>query len=251
MQLAPLECRVLGVLVEKAQTVQSQYPLTLNALLSGCNQRNNRLPVLSVEEDDVLAALDALRGKGLSREVMLSGSRVAKFKHDARDALGVGTSGLVILAELMLRGPQTVGELRTRASRMHPLESTDVVEAVLEDMAGRDEPLVCRIGPAAGGRADRWMQLLCPDLHPRDETGPAGSGGTGTAAAGGAPAPAPAATAAPPATADPRVAALEGRVAALEAVVGRLAAALGEPADELSPAERTAAPASDRPPHGE
>jgi uncharacterized protein YceH (UPF0502 family) len=229
MQLEPLECRVLGVMIEKAQTVQSQYPLTLNALLSGCNQRNNRQPVLSVEEDDVLHALDHLRGKGLAREVMMSGSRVPKFKHDARDGLSVGTSGLVILAELLLRGPQTVGELRTRASRMHPLESVDVVEAVLSDLAGRDEPMVRRIGPAPGGRADRWVQLLCPDLHPLNEGGAAGA-----AAPASAPAAAGAAAAPHAAPADDgRVDELERRIAALEAVVRRLATSLGEDAGEL------------------
>lgn len=227
MQLEPLECRVLGVMIEKAQTVQSQYPLTLNALLSGCNQRNNRQPVLSLEEDDVLDVLDHLRGKGLAREVMMSGSRVPKFKHDAREGLAVGTSGLVILAELLLRGPQTAGELRTRASRMHPLESVDVVDALLADLAGRDEPMVRRIGPAPGGRADRWVQLLCPTLHSLAEAEPAATGGStarlpATAAAN------------PPAADDGRVAELDRRVAALEAVVRRLAASLGEDAAELT-----------------
>jgi uncharacterized protein YceH (UPF0502 family) len=218
MILDPAECRVLGVLVEKAQTVPGQYPMTLNAMVSGCNQRNNREPVTHLEEDDVLAALDTLRGKGLVREVMLSGSRVAKFKHDARAALEVETPALVVLAELLLRGPQTVGELRTRASRMHPLESTEVVHAVLESMADREAPLVRRIGPAAGGRADRWVQLLCPDLHPLDA--PAASGGSGAsgAAFGGGAA---------------GVERLESRIAALEMVVRRLAAALGEPTPEL------------------
>ena len=212
MILEPAECRVLGVLVEKAQTVPGQYPMTLNAMASGCNQRNNREPLTNLEEDEVLAALDGLRGKGLVLEVMLSGSRVAKFKHDARAALQVETPALVVLAELLLRGPQTVGELRTRASRMHPLESTEVVHAVLDSMADRESPLVRRIGPAPGGRADRWVQLLCPGLHPLDAA-PAGVA-TAPAAAG-------------------RVEQLESRIAALESIVRRLAAAMGEPAMEL------------------
>lgn len=175
MNLTPVECRVLGVLVEKAQTTPQQYPLTLNALVSGCNQRNNREPITGYTEDDVLPALDRLRGRELAREVMLSGSRVAKFRHLAREALDIGTSELVVLTELLLRGPQTVGELRGRASRMHPLESIEVVGSVLEGLAGRDEPLVERIAPAPGSRAERWRQLLCPDLHPVDVAAPSRS----------------------------------------------------------------------------
>jgi uncharacterized protein YceH (UPF0502 family) len=127
LQLTPHECRVLGVLVEKAQTTPQQYPLTLNALVSGCNQKNNREPVLELSEEQVQAALDGLRQKGMAREVMLSGSRVDKFRHVAREALEIDTGELVILSELLLRGPQTIGELRGRAARMHPLETTDVV----------------------------------------------------------------------------------------------------------------------------
>ncbi len=244
--LDPLECRVLGVLVEKAQTVPQQYPMTLNGVLSGCNQRNNRRPVLSADEDDVLAALDRLRGRGLVREVMLSGSRVPKFKHDAREVLGVGTAELVVLAELLLRGPQTVGELRSRASRMHPLESTEVVDAVLESLAGREEPLAKRIGRAPGGRADRWMQLLQPALHPieSDAGGHPPAGDAGEDAGGLAVHAAAMGTAAGSLATAADVAALEARVAGLEAVVRRLATALGEAVPELE------APASP-PPAGE
>lgn len=229
MILEPAECRVLGVLVEKAQTVPGQYPMTLNAMVSGCNQRNNREPVTNLSEDEVLAALDDLRGKGLVREVMLSGSRVPKFKHETRATLGIETPALVVLAELLLRGPQTVGELRTRAGRMHPLESTEVVQAVLESMRDRDPALVRRIGPAPGGRADRWVQTLCPDLHPVDASAapaapPPATAGAASATGGGT---------AGPATAD--LARLEARITALEGLVRRLATALGEPVTELEP----------------
>jgi uncharacterized protein YceH (UPF0502 family) len=166
--LLPVECRVLGVLVEKAQTTPAQYPLTLNALVNGCNQKSNRDPVTSLDEDDVLTALDSLRGKQMVREVLLSGSRVGKFRHNARDALEIDTTSLVVLAELLLRGPQTVGELRGRASRMHPLESISVVDSTLEGMTSREPPLVRRLPSAPGSRAARYMQLLCPDLHPTD-----------------------------------------------------------------------------------
>lgn len=214
--LGPDDSRILGVLVEKAQTVPGQYPITLNGLISGANQRSNRDPVLSLDEDDVLAALDRLRAMGLVREVMLSGSRVAKFKHDARAVLGVGTPELVVLAELMLRGPQTPAELRSRASRMHALESTDVVDAVLEAMAARPEPLVRRAGRTPGGRAERWAQLLCPDLHPIDASATAASAPPAPIAA---PASAPASQPAAPtelASLERRVAELESRLASFE-----------------------------------
>jgi uncharacterized protein YceH (UPF0502 family) len=163
--LTPNECRVLGVLVEKAQTTPAQYPLSVNAIVTGSNQKSNRNPILALTEEDVEDALDGLRAKQLAREVMLSGSRVQKHRHIARETLEVTTSELVVLAELMLRGPQTLGELRGRASRMHPLESIDAVTAILSGLEGRDTPLVEAVPPAPGSRAGRFMQLLCPDLH--------------------------------------------------------------------------------------
>lgn len=168
LRLTANECRVLGVLIEKAQTTPQQYPLTLNGLTLGCNQKNNREPVTNLSEEQVLEALDALRSKGLAREVMLSGSRVEKFRHVAREVLDVDTNQLVLLAELMLRGPQTVGELRGRASRMHPLETTEIVKNILDSLASRPEPLVRELPAAPGDRAPRYAQLLCPDLHPLD-----------------------------------------------------------------------------------
>src|SRR5690606_15772805 len=126
--LTPEECRILGVLVEKAQTTPQQYPMTVNGLISGCNQKNNRDPITNYDEDIILDALDGLRAKSLTRQVDLSGSRVPKYRHIAREALSVDTNQLVVLTELFLRGPQTMGELCGRASRMHPLESLDVVK---------------------------------------------------------------------------------------------------------------------------
>lgn len=168
LQLTRDECRVLGVLVEKAQTTPAQYPLTLNGLVLGCNQKNNREPVTNLSEDAVLTALDGLRAKGLVREAMLSGSRVAKYRHVAREVLTLTTPELVIVAELLMRGPQSVGELRGRASRMHPLESLDAVQAVVDGLASRPEPMVVRLAPGHGSRAVRYAQLLCPNLHPLD-----------------------------------------------------------------------------------
>lgn len=167
-ELTPDECRVLGALVEKALTTPAQYPLTLNALVSACSQKSNRDPVVDYDEDRVLSAVDGLRRKGLVREAMLSGSRVTKYRQIAREALEVATPELVILTELMLRGPQTVGELRSRASRMHAFDSTDAVEAALKTLADHAPPMVQRLAPAPGSRAARWAQTLCPTLHPLD-----------------------------------------------------------------------------------
>jgi uncharacterized protein YceH (UPF0502 family) len=209
--LRPDECRVLGVLVEKALTTPAQYPLTLLALVSGCNQKSNRHPVTNLDEDSVLAALDSLRGKQLVREVLLSGSRVGKFRHNAREAMGVDTSELIILTELLLRGPQTTGELRGRASRMHPLESLDAVDNLLQSLIGREPPLVRRLPPPAGTRAATYAQLVCPDLHPTvaREAATRGTGGT-------------AMTEAPSQTLTARVDSLEIEVAQLKQTVERL-----------------------------
>ena len=166
IELTADECRVLGVLVEKALTTPAQYPLTLNALTSGCNQKNNRYPIVSFDENRVQSALDHLRGKQMVVEVHLSSSRVVKYKQEIRAALNLQTPQVVILTELMLRGPQTTGEIRGRASRMHRIESIEVVQNVLDDLARRDPPLVHRFPPAPGSRAEQYAQLLCPDAHP-------------------------------------------------------------------------------------
>ena len=158
--LDAVEIRVLGTLVEKAHTVASQYPMTLNAIVAGASQRSNRDPVEEHDESAVLDALDRLRAKGFVHEVNLAGSRVPKYRHVAREALEVSTGELVVLAELLLRGPQTVGELRGRASRMHPLESTEVVANLLRSLRERDRPLVERLPPAPGTRAERFRQRL-------------------------------------------------------------------------------------------
>lgn len=164
--LTPVECRVVGVLVEKALTTPAQYPLTLNAIVSGANQRNNREPILELGEEDVLDALDTLRGIGLVREVSMTGSRVPKYRHDLRESLSLSLAELVVLTELLLRGPQTAAELRQRAGRMHPLETVEVVSTVLAALAERSPALVRAVASGPGSRAERFAQCLCPDLHP-------------------------------------------------------------------------------------
>jgi uncharacterized protein len=161
------ECRALGVLIEKAMTTPENYPLSLNALTAGCNQKNNRDPVMNLEEDRVFEAAEGLRGQGVAVRVDQAGSRVHKYKHALGEKLNLRGAELAILAELMLRGPQTLGEIRGRASRMQALESLEVVKGHLDALAARAEPLV-RLIP--GGRTDRYGQLLCPDAHSIEES---------------------------------------------------------------------------------
>ena len=142
VQLTPDECRVVGVLVEKAHTVASQYPMSLNAIVVGCNQKSNRHPVMTIDEDRVVKALESLREKKMVLFADTAGSRVMKYRHNCREAMGIGTSELVILAELMLRGPQTAGEIRNRAGRMHKLGALDELQNLLKYMSELDEPLV-------------------------------------------------------------------------------------------------------------
>ena len=169
MSLSPDECRVLGTLIEKALTTPGQYPLSLNSLVTGVNQKSNREPVVEIDEDRALRAIDGLRAKGLVRDVTFTGSRVEKYRHTAGESLELRPPESALLAELLLRGPQTVGELRGRASRMQPFESLEAVEGSLATLATRAEPLsplVRELPPLPGSRAPRWMQLLCETLHP-------------------------------------------------------------------------------------
>jgi uncharacterized protein YceH (UPF0502 family) len=218
VQLTSDECRVLGVLVEKAHTVVSQYPMSLNSIVVGCNQKSNRHPVMAIDEDRVVRALEGLRDKHLVLFADTAGSRVMKYRHNCREALDVGTNELVVLVELLLRGPQTAGEIRTRASRMHPLGSLDEVQNLLKFMMDRESPLVRRVEPAPGSRAERYAQLLCPHLHRLDE--PAGEDAPKDSA--------PAAMAAGAPGLASRVEMLEGDVMRLRRVVEHLANALGE-----------------------
>src|SRR5687768_17301984 len=178
-ELTPAESRVLGVLVEKAFTTPEQYPLSLNAVVSGANQRNNRHPVLAMTDDEAFEALEGLRGKGLVIRIEAgAGSRVHRFRHNANEALHVRAGELAVLAELLLRGPQTQGELRGRASRMAPMDSLDVVRDMLRALRERPEPLVRELPPSPCSRAERYAQLLCPDLHALDEEVTARPSGT-------------------------------------------------------------------------
>jgi uncharacterized protein YceH (UPF0502 family) len=157
--LSLLECRVLGVLVEKERTVADSYPLSLNALVLGCNQKTARDPVLNASESDVLAAVDDLKAASLVIEV--SGSRVARYEHNLQRVLHVPSQSVAILAQLMLRGPQTAAELRASTERLHRFADISSVEAFLDELAERKpEPLVLRLPRAPGAREVRWAHLL-------------------------------------------------------------------------------------------
>jgi uncharacterized protein YceH (UPF0502 family) len=219
LELTPDECRVLGVLIEKELTTPDQYPLSLNALLNGANQKNNRDPVTSMQENDAFDALESLRAQSLVVRVDTPGQRVNRYRHNAKEVLRLRTGAVAILAELLLRGPQTLGELRGRASRMHPMDSLEMVKDFLRELAEHpdqpDQPLAKMIPPSPGSRAERYVQLLCPDLHPLDV---AESAEAATSSAE-----------APAASLSQRVTALEAEVASLKQTVRRLAVALGEP----------------------
>jgi uncharacterized protein YceH (UPF0502 family) len=221
LQLTADESRVLGVLVEKSLTTPDQYPLTLNAVVNGSNQKNNRDPVISMDDGRAFDALEALRSKGLVARVDTVGSRTNKYKHNAGDVLRVRTGELVVLTELLLRGPQTLGELRGRASRMHPLASLEEVKGLLRALSERGEPLVHEIAPSPGSRAERYEQLLCPESRHVEDSADDEVEPSSNAAE-------PPVISATPGIAD-RVAKLEAEVAGLKEALSRLAASVGEP----------------------
>ncbi len=214
IELTADEARVIGVLIEKAQTTPDAYPLTINAVVNAANQKNNRDPVTNIDDRAVLSALIGLRNKGLVVQQDGPGQRAPKFRHQFKEGLNVNTPEMVILAELLLRGPQTQGELRGRASRMHPLESLDMVKNVLQQLMTRPEPLVKEVAPAPGSRAERFVQLLSPELHSLEvseriessESTPSTGAST---------------------TLGQRVAQLEGEVAMLRGALVKLAAEIG------------------------
>jgi uncharacterized protein len=150
------EVRVLGSLLEKEITTPEYYPLSLNALLNACNQKSNRDPVLHLDEDTLGRAAYTLRDKGLLVSITGAGSRVPKYGHRISEKLNLGRRELAILCELMLRGPQTLGELRTRAERMHPFGDLAEVESVLDHMP----ELVTRLPRRAGEKEARYAHLL-------------------------------------------------------------------------------------------
>ncbi|WP_439519881.1 YceH family protein [Hydrogenophaga sp.] len=161
--LTPAEARVLGTLMEKARTVPDSYPLTLNALVTGCNQKSSREPVMSLADAQVLEALDALRSLHMVLEG--SGSRVTRYEHNFARAAGVPEQSAVLLGMLMLRGPQTAGELRLNTERWYKFLDIASVDGFLEELQDRSAdkggPLVVKLPRAPGAREQRWAHLLC------------------------------------------------------------------------------------------
>ncbi len=209
--LSALEARVLGVLIEKEHTVPDTYPLSLNALVSGCNQKTSRDPLMNIGEAEVLSALDRL--KSLSLAVESSGSRVMRYAHNTGRVLQVPSAAVTLLATLMLRGPQTAAEIRSNGERLHRFADVSAVEGYLHELAGRaPEPLVVELPRQPGARENRWMHLLCgaPTLEAAGSLRAAGGGSAG----GSSPDGGIAALAA-------RIAVLEEEVAALKRVVER------------------------------
>lgn len=160
--LSPLELRALGVLVEKQHTVPDSYPLSLNTLLLGCNQKTAREPLMNATEAELLASLDELKALGLVIES--SGSRVMRYEHNLARVLRLPGQSVAILALLMLRGPQTTAELRVNTERLHRFADLSAVEGFLDELAARvpeaGGPLVVKLPRAPGAREPRWAQLL-------------------------------------------------------------------------------------------
>ena len=153
------EQRILGTLAEKQRTVPDTYPLSLNTLLSGCNQKTSRHPVIEMSESEALVALDRLMLLGLVSTV--SGSRVARYAHHLDKTLGIPSQAAALLTVLLLRGPQTAGELRLNTDRLHSFADISSVEAFLAELAKKTpEPLVIELPKAPGARENRWMHLL-------------------------------------------------------------------------------------------
>ena len=197
--LSLLETRVLGVLCEKQHTVPDTYPLSLNALVAGCNQKTSRHPIMDASEAEVQAALDSLRGPALVIES--SGGRVPRYAHNLGKALQLPAQAVALLTVLMLRGPQTAGELRINCERLHKFADISAVEGFLHELAGRPEgAMVVELPRLPGARETRWAHLLS-----------------------GAPAIEEAPAASPP-SAEPMADVAVGEIAALKAKVARLEA---------------------------
>lgn len=210
MKLTFEQARVLGSLIEKQMTTPDYYPMTVNALVSACNQKNNREPVTAFDDTDVERILGDLNDLGLTRFTRASGSRTLKYVHKGPDVLGVDDEQLAILAVMLLRGPQTIAELKTRTERYVAFADIDHVEERVRDLIERDDPLVVESQPVPGRRETRYETVLVD--HPM-------------ASPGGA---------APVVATRPTVTDLEERVDRLERIVARVAGELGiDPGDPL------------------
>jgi len=203
-ELNPEEQRVLGALIEKEMATPEYYPLSLNALVNACNQKNNREPVMHLTDTDVLAAIEKMRYKGLAFEHSGREHRVPKYSQGLGQKLNLGNKDLAILCVLLCRGPQTPGELRGRSQSLYQFEDVDAVLSSLARLGQREEPLIQELPKAPGMKESRWTHLLgdsIPDL--------------------------PSLTPEAPSPRSSRIDELEERIASLEAFVEQLKAQLG------------------------
>lgn len=214
MDLSDVEVRVLGSLMEKQVTTPDQYPLTVNSLRLACNQSTNRYPITELSETDINAALVSLRDRKLTRIVYSTSNRAPKHRHTADESLRLEPAEQAVLTVLALRGPQTVGELKTRTERLHPFGDLGEIEQTLAVLAERAEPLTSRLTRRPGQKEERYAHLLA---GPIDESSlidePVGAprmDRTGEL--------------------QTRVDSLEARLVAMEAVVDQLSVLLDEPA---------------------
>jgi len=180
--LSPLEARVLAVLIEKQATVPDTYPLSLNALVAGCNQKTARQPVIDATEAEVLTAVDGLKGLSLLFEG--SGSRVVKFEQNMARAMQLPGQAVALLAVLMLRGPQTSAELRLNCERLHRFADISSVEGFLDELGAKSPPLLLKLARAPGEREARWAHLLCGEVVQPVARAAGGIGGADSVSAG-------------------------------------------------------------------
>ena len=211
--LTLLEARLLGVLVEKEKTTLDAYPLTLNSLAAGCNQKSSRDPVMNVSESEIQSALEELRGRLLVLETYGASGRVLRYAQNLGKCYGVPLASVAMLAILMLRGAQTVSELRANCERLYRFDDASSVEAYLEELAARSSgALVVRLPKQAGSREHRWAHLLCGPANLPTDHGQAGAGEAGRNAA-----------------LEERVARLEFEVSEMRAVISQIAERLANP----------------------
>ena len=242
--LSMLEARVLAVLVEKERTVPDTYPMTLNAITAGCNQKSSRQPVIEASDTEVQAALDSLRHASLVIES--SGGRAMRYAHNARRVLDIPAEAVALVATLVLRGPQTAGELRINCERLHRFADIASVEGYLHELAARAAgPLVAELPRQPGARETRWASLLggplpggpAPNETAPNETAPAAQTGASARVASGARAVPEGGASQATSAAEPtpgKLAALEANLARLERDVQALKATVARLCEELS-----------------
>ena len=165
LTLTPIEARILGALIEKEITTPEYYPLSLNALTNACNQKSNRDPAMHLEESEIRKTLNRLEYQSLVRSVSSSDSRVTKFEHRLQDAFNFYRPEIAILCELLLRGPQTPGELRTRTDRLYPFDDIEAVHSALRLLMNREPPVVKVLARQPGTKESRYAHLLSGDVQ--------------------------------------------------------------------------------------